>query len=51
MNTLNAGQLLKPGERLESSNGEFALLMQEDGNLVLYRNPAAASSAYWSSDT
>jgi hypothetical protein len=51
MNTLNAGQLLKPGERLESSNGEFALLMQEDGNLVLYRNPVAASSAYWSSDT
>jgi hypothetical protein len=51
MNTLTAGQLLKAGERLESPNGRFVLLLQEDGNLVLYSNPIAASSAYWSSDT
>jgi hypothetical protein len=33
---LNAGSVLTPGRYLRSSDGRYALLMQADGNLVLY---------------
>lgn len=33
---LNAGQALSPGQYLDSPNGQYELVMQSDGNLVLY---------------
>jgi pimeloyl-ACP methyl ester carboxylesterase len=35
---LQAGESLQPGESRTSSNGEYTLYYQGDGNLVLYRN-------------
>jgi hypothetical protein len=35
-NTLRAGDRLMPGQRMYSSDGQFHLLMQTDGNLVVY---------------
>ena len=46
--TLPAGQTLMPGERIESPNKRFRLVMQGDGNLVLYRD---GRHAIWASDT
>jgi|SRR5215208_3232102 hypothetical protein len=36
MNTLNPGDQLTIGQQLQSGNGLYALVMQQDGNLVLY---------------
>lgn len=36
MNTLNPGGQLAIGQELRSNNGLYALVMQGDGNLVLY---------------
>ncbi len=47
-NTLSAGRKLNPGASLRSSNGKYSLIMQEDGNLVLYRS---GGTAIWSSLT
>jgi hypothetical protein len=44
---LLAGQRLLPGESLVSDNGTYELIMQEDGNMVVYRN----GSPIWSSGT
>jgi hypothetical protein len=45
---LAAGSVLNPGECLQSYNGSYQLIMQTDGNLVLYRtsnwSPCWASS-------
>ena len=46
---LLAGQQLWRGDRLDSSNGRVRLVMQTDGNLVLYRNDD--NVALWSSHT
>ncbi len=35
--TLNAGQSLTVGQELRSNNGAFNLVLQQDGNLVLYQ--------------
>jgi hypothetical protein len=45
-NMLTRGQSLEPGQSRESLNGEYALRMQPDGNLVLYHD-----GAVWSSET
>lgn len=45
--SLSGGARLGPGERLVSPNGRFVLVMQADGNLVLY----GPSGAQWSSRT
>jgi hypothetical protein len=50
-NALTAGQHLDVNEKLVSSNKRYILLMRPDGNLVLYREAAAASNAYWESGT
>jgi len=42
------GQELKAGERLTSQNGAYVVVMQTDGNLVLYRN---GGGAIWDSGT
>jgi cytochrome c peroxidase len=47
-NTLSQGERLNPNERLESSNGQYRLYFQGDGNLVL-RN--SAGDALWSTGT
>ncbi len=45
--TLNPGEMLRRGERLTSGNHRYTLIMQPDGNLVLYdarRHPLWASN-------
>ncbi|HWS36756.1 MAG TPA: LamG-like jellyroll fold domain-containing protein, partial [Actinoplanes sp.] len=46
-NTLSAGQAMYAGDGLRSNGGEFELLMQEDGNFVLYQK----GRAVWSTGT
>lgn len=47
-NTLAPNEILQPDGRLISTNGRYVLLMQLDGNLVLYR---AGGDAIWASGT
>ncbi len=47
-NTLAAGAKLNPGASLRSSNGTYSLIMQDDGNLVIYNS---AAKVIWSSFT
>jgi N-acetylglucosamine-6-sulfatase len=47
--TLFKGETLGPNGRLESRNGKYTLVMQEDGNLVVYRN--GVLPGVWSSGT
>jgi hypothetical protein len=44
---LQAGEILKPGQAVLSASRRYTLLMQTDGNLVLYRG----KTALWSSVT
>lgn len=46
---LTPGGKLLPGQLLVSANNKFALVMQEDGNLVLYR--MGSTNALWASGT
>ena len=45
--TLTEGQKLEKGGSLTSPNGAYSLILQDDGNLVLY----ARDQAVWSTDT
>ena len=45
--TLGSGQTLYEGETLKSPNGQYKLILQNDGNLVLYDG----SKAIWSTGT
>jgi hypothetical protein len=45
---LNPGETLKRGDNLTSANGQYKLLMQKDGNLVLY---GPRNQPLWSSNT
>jgi hypothetical protein len=47
--TLAANECLTQGQSITSGNGCFTLYMQNDGNLVVYRN--SNSQAIWSSNT
>lgn len=47
--TLTANQWLNVNDSLTSTNGDFRLVMQGDGNLVLYR--LSDSTALWSTQT
>ncbi|KAJ0553483.1 putative protein kinase RLK-Pelle-SD-2b family [Helianthus annuus] len=56
--TLLSGQRLLPGQTLfssvsktDQSIGVFRLIMQGDGNLVLYPNRGTGDHAYWASNT
>jgi LysM repeat protein len=44
---LHKGEKLEVGESLTSSNGAYNVILQDDGNLVLY----AGETAVWSTDT
>ncbi|MET9698956.1 hypothetical protein ABZY31_18785 [Streptomyces sp. NPDC006529] len=50
---LNAGQRLAPGEKMTSPTGSTELVMQGDGNLVLYAlgNPGGYKLPLWNSAT
>ena len=48
-NLLRAGQSLYVGQMLVSQNGNFQLVLQPDGNLVLYQ--VSPTLALWSSQT
>ncbi len=45
--TLNKGEKLEVGQSLASQNGAYKLILQDDGNLVLY----AGDNAVWSTET
>jgi hypothetical protein len=46
--TFGPGETMRAGDRRESTNGAYTLVMQPDGNLTAYRNGAGA---VWSSRT
>lgn len=46
---LPSGGVLQPGQALQSGNRQYRLVMQEDGNLVEYREKS--HSPHWQSDT
>lgn len=50
---MNAGEILHKGDVLTSPNGRYRLVMQDDGNLVMYFFPGNQSKAYsrWSTST
>src|SRR5262249_39573701 len=48
---LQAGNQLSVNDQLVSANGQSLLVMQGDGNLVLYYGAPAADTAYWASNT
>jgi hypothetical protein len=50
VSTLYAGQELTAGQQLWSSNGEYEVVMQGDGNLVLYQGGTALWATYTSGD-
>lgn len=50
-NTLTAGQSIKTGESIISTNKKFSLRMQQDGNLVLYKTENGKDTAIWNSKT
>jgi hypothetical protein len=47
--SLNPGEFLTPGQFLESSNGQFQVIYQTDGNFVVYRT--RDKQPLWSSNT
>src|SRR5215212_7857209 len=51
-NALEPGEQLTIGQRLQSGNGLYALVMQEDGNLVLYEGLVAPTvRPVWATNT
>jgi hypothetical protein len=50
VSTLYAGQTLSAGQELWSPNGAYEVVMQGDGNLVLYQNGSALWATYTSGD-
>lgn len=44
---MNGGDVLRPGDKIQSANGRYILTYQTDGNLVLY----AGAQALWASNT
>lgn len=49
--TLPTDASLAVGQSLESPSGRYKLILQSDGNLVLYQEAIAVANAYWSSAT
>jgi hypothetical protein len=48
---LSAGQRLNPGQSLISPNGYYRLVLQGDGNLVLYGPGGGPTGALWATNT
>ena len=51
MDTLDAGESLESGQALTSANGRYTLVMQTDGNLVLYEGEPSIATAVWATNT
>jgi hypothetical protein len=51
MATLNAGGVLNLNQDLPSDNGAYRLIMQTDGNLVLYGGAVPVGNAIWATNT
>jgi|GEM_PF-5326357 len=49
--SLQSGQSLQKGQSLLSKNGDYELVMQSDGNFVLYSRDLGAQGAIWSTGT
>lgn len=49
--TLGAGESLSVGNSLQSQDRRFSLVLEGDGNLVLYQGPPSIESAIWSTQT
>jgi hypothetical protein len=45
------GQALMQGQSLSSCDGRFSLVLQGDGNLVLYETPASPGTVLWTTGT
>lgn len=45
------GEKLSKGESITSLNGQYELVLQQDGNLVLYKHIGNAIQALWASNT
>ena len=50
-NELHANEALETGQKLSSTNGNYVLNMQPDGNLVLYKKDTSGWVALWASQT
>ena len=50
-NTLPSDGRLNPNDEVVSNNGRFQLLLQTDGNLVLYDNKTTSPVPLWASNT
>src|SRR3954454_10490007 len=51
-NALQPGEVLAPGQQIDSANDRFTLVYQGDGNLVLYKNyPDRDRRPLWASET
>lgn len=48
---LNPDQILTSDQEIKSNNGKASLIMQGDGNLVLYETRPGGRQALWASDT
>ena len=48
---LNLDQTLMPGQSIKSNNGKAELVMQGDGNLVLYEAVTGGGRVLWATDT
>jgi hypothetical protein len=48
---LNSDQVLEPGQSIASPNGRATLIMQSDGNLVLYQVDSGSRTALWATGT
>ena len=48
---LSSGVFLQENEELVSSNGWFRLVLQTDGNLVIYQKPPTNEKSIWSTNT
>lgn len=49
--SLAPGQSLQSNQSITSPNGRYMLIMQNDGNLVVYKTPASVANAIWASNT
>lgn len=50
-NYLVRGQSLEPNAPLVSFSGQFQVMLQDDGNFVLYQNESNGQKALWASNT
>ena len=51
LDSLRAGEKLGNNEIIKSKNGAYTVVMQNDGNVVLYKKTVATSTDLWASNT